>query len=444
MTKPATRRIGRRRIIKWTGLSATSLLGLPLLDAPRVGAQSQYPLRLVLLYNPNGTIQDEFWPTAGTDETAFEFNGITRPLEPFRDRLLFLKGLSIAVAATGPGGPHQKGLGGLFTGRELQPGKFVDGDGAMAGWANGISVDQAIAGQVGKTTLLSSLELGVRATQADVRSRMSYAGPGNPMPPINSPRAAFERLFFGLGQISEELRETRRSVLDVVSQQYAELQPRLGAVDQQKIAQHFELLRRIERRLDVVPTDRCAAPALPPDLASDDETTMDAISQLQVEILATGLGCDLTRVASIQYSSAINDIRYPWLDSLGQGHALSHAGQSNTQARDELIARHTWHAEQMASLMRALDAISEGEGTALDNTIIVWGNELGLGNAHSHTDIPIVIGGGAQGQLKMGRFLQFQAVPHSALLLSLMHAMGLPDAEFGHPDYAVGPLPGLT
>ncbi|MEN9580321.1 MAG: hypothetical protein RJA70_3330, partial [Pseudomonadota bacterium] len=408
---------------------------VPLLSELRSSAQAAdgFPLRLILLFNPNGTLQEHFWPTSAAGATTaslkdYTFNTITKPLEPFRERLLFLHGLGIEVAKTGPGGPHQKGVGGLFTNSELQTGTFVDGDGAKSGWANGISIDQELANRVGKNNFLTSLELGVRATQAEVRSRISYAGPANPLPPINSPRGAFDRLFSGLGEVSEEVRATRRSVIDLIQAQYADVIPRLGEVDARKLEQHSELVRGIERRLDLAVNTRvCAAPTRPVEMAEDDEAQMVEISRLQIELMSLAVACDLTRVGSIQYSSAINDIRYPWLDSPGSGHALSHSGPTNLAATAEMLRRYDWHSAQMAYLMAQLDAIPEGEGSALDNTIIIWGNELGMGNAHSHTDIPFVVGGGAGGKWEMGRYLRFNNEAHAGLWISLLHAFGFDD-----------------
>lgn len=442
-----------RHSAKW-GAALGAALGLPLFSELRSTAQAQndFPLRLVLLFNPNGTVQEQFWPTRPTPApdissslADYTFNTITKPLEPFRDRLLFLHGLNIEVAQSGNGGPHQKGVGGLFTNAKLQTGTFVDGDGAKAGWADGISVDQVIANRIGKNNVLSSLELGVRATAAEVRGRISYAGPANPLPPINSPLATYSRLFAGIAEISEELRETRRSVVDALKAQYADVTPRLGAVDRNKLDQHLELVRGIERRLDIsVASGVCSRPPVPLDLAEDDEASMVEISRLQIELMAAGLACDLTRVGSIQYSSAINDIRYPWVESLGSGHTLSHSGPSNTTATAELVRRYEWHAAQMAHLMASLDAIPEGDGSALDHTIIIWGNELGLGAAHSHTDIPFVVGGGTGGKWEMGRYLNYSKVAHSGLWISLLHAFGFDDTSFGHAEHSHGPLAGLA
>jgi hypothetical protein len=178
-------------------------------------------------------------------------------------------------------------------------------------------------------------------------------------------------------------------------------------------------------------------------LAPDDETTMPTISRLQWDLLAMAFACDATRVGSVQYSNAINAIRFPWLNSLGQGHSLSHSAASDTDATQQLVARAAWHAGELAYFMDALAAIPEGAGSLLDSTLIVWGNELGVGNTHGHDDIPFLLAGGGAG-FTMGRFLQLNGEPHNRLLVSIQNAFGIESDRFGHADYAVGALAGLT
>jgi hypothetical protein len=445
----------RRTLLK---ASAAALSVLPALESLGIrapgdntpaNAQEAAPLqRLVLMFNPNGTIQEQFWPTVVRSESDFDLSPILTPLQAHQARLLLLKGLSIGVANTGPGGPHQKGTGGLFTGNSLQAGSFKDGDGAMAGWANGLSIDQAVVNQIGQVTLLPSLELGVRASESEVRSRIVYAGPGAPLPPENDPQLVFQRLFSGFQLTPDELerqRAQRLSVLDTVKAQFGELQPSLSAADRARLDQHLEMVRSVEHRLDLLSstTGQCSVPAAPPVLAPDDETTMATISRLQLDLLAMAFACDATRVASVQYSNAINSIRFPWLNSLGQGHTLSHAAATDTDATQQLVARAAWHAGELAYFMDTLAAMPEGAGSALDNTLIVWGNELGVGNSHNHDNIPFLLAGGGAG-FTMGRFLTFNNDPHNRLLVAIQNAFGIPSDSFGHPDYATGTLAGLT
>lgn len=425
------------------------LVALPLLNAFKARAQEVvYPKRLILIYNPNGVVQDAFWPVNVVDERTWDLGEIMQPLVNHRDRLLLLKGLSIQVAQVGPGGPHQKGVGGLFTGRELLSGDFVDGCGSRAGWANGISVDQQVASILGTDTFLGSLELGVRAAKTDVQSRISYAAAAQPLPPTNSPLEIYTRLFSDIGTdvaAIGELREQRHSVLDAVQEQFAAIDARVGAADREKLEQHLTLVRDVERRLDIVATNAsCVPPAQPPDLAQDSEDTMVQIAQLQVDLLSVALACDLTRVASLQFSDGLNTIRFPWINSLVEGHPLSHSGPSDLDARAQLIGRQKWYVEQVTRLLDNLAAIPEGTGSLLDNTLIVWGNEIGVGNTHTHDNIPFLLAGSAGGVLQTGRFIDFGGKSHCDLLVSMLNAMGIDMQTFGHPDFVTGPLPGLT
>lgn len=431
--------MSRRQLLQ-VGAAGAGVLGLPFVAPEQSYAQSGTPQRLLLVFTANGTIPRAFWPTVGATETEFTLNTITEPLEPFKDRLLFLKGLDLGVAKVGPGGPHQKGVGGLFTNSELQTGDFTDGDGSRAGWANGPSVDQEVARFIGGDSYLPSVELGVRAIESEVRGRISYAGPGRPMPPMNSPLVTYQRLFSGFisGDAASDTR--RQSVLDVVKGQYDLLTPQLSLRDKLKLEQHMELVRGIERRMDIAVQGLCERPPEPPELAENDEQTMAEVAALQVQLLGAAFSCDLTRVASLQFSTAVNAIRYPWLDSLGSGHTLSHASDADSQA--ELITRRRWMAEQLADLMTLLDALPEGDGTALDHTLIVWGNELSEGNTHSHANLPFMLAGGAK-NLRMGRVLDLGGTPHGGLLVSILNAMGIEADSFGHPDFAAGPLMGL-
>lgn len=458
----AVPRWSRRRAL---GAMAGGLL-LPWLHSSPARGQStgagsgQPPRRLVLLYNPNGTVTDAFWPQggppsggAGASEAEFSLGPILEPLAPFRERLLLLRGLDLTVTDRrfGPGGPHQRGMGALFTGRELQQGTMVGGDGSLAGWANGVSVDQELVRRLRPPTLLPSLELGVRATSADVRSRLIYTGPGAAVPPINDPVEVFERLSGGFralgGSGSDTLQQKRRMVLAAVQAQYQQLAPRVSRVDSLKLERHAEFLNGINRRLDfsVAPSAFCKLSQRPPALEYDSETVMPEVTRLQLDLLVLALSCDITRIASVQFSSAINAIRFPWVESLTEGHALSHRGPSDQLAQEQLITRSRWYTEQVAYFLQRLDSIPEGSGTMLDNTLVLWGNELSVGNVHSLSDIPFVMAGNVGAQLRTGRYLSFGGQPHNRLLTTVLNLMGLDDRGFGNPEVtSAGPLSGLT
>jgi hypothetical protein len=371
-----------------------------------------------------------------------------------QDRLLLLKGLDLTVtrAQFGPGGPHQRGMGALFTGRELQQGTMADGDGSLAGWANGTSLDQELVRRLDSPTLLPSLELGVRATSADVRGRISYTAPGVVAPPVNDPLDVFERLSGGFrtalgGSSDVTLRQQRHLVLAAVQEQYRSLAPRISSSDRETLQRHNDFVGGIARRLDysIRPSATCQLPPRPAALEFDSETAMPDVTKLQLDLLVLALSCDITRIASVQFSTAINPIRFPWLGSLDEGHALSHRGPSDTEARAALTGRARWYSEQVAYLLGRLASIPEGDGTLLDNTVLLWGNELSVGNVHSLDEIPFVLAGNVGGHFRTGRFLKFDRQPHNRLLFSMFNAMGVDATGFGHPEFAsAGALTGLT
>lgn len=443
------RQISRRNVLR---AASGAVLALPLLPSLR-GAHAQaeeFPKRFVTMYTPNGVIHEGWWPTAVNSETDFELSASHQPLAPYRDRLLLLSGLEMKVAAVGPGGPHQRGIGALFTNMPLGEGVFVDGCGRTAGWATGISVDQRIAAEIGQNSPIGSLQLGVRATENDVQGRISYAGAGMPLPPVNDPLELYKRVFQNFSppastpdeDAAKALLAQRKSVLDAVASEFGVLSARLSSADRATLDAHLTLVRDVERRLSLGMGD-CAKPEAPPQLDQVSELDMPQIAELELDLLALAFACDLTRVASFQISTALNRIRYPWLESMGEGHALSHTGFSDTNARDQLIARQTWHASLIARLFDRLATVPEGDGTALDNTLLFWGNEVSMGTTHTHDNMPFLLAGGGWA-FRTGRFLTYDKNSHADLLVSIVNAMGVDESTFGDPNYCTGPLSGLV
>jgi hypothetical protein len=459
MTK---RRFTRRSFLR--GLGGTAI-ALPFLNASIPGAaraatgsnasNGQFPKRFVVFFHPNGVEPDAWWPSNGSSATNFDLGESLAPLRDLKDKLLLMRGLSMNAVEAGPGGPHQNGMGGVLTGRPLQEGEMVGNDGSLAGWGDGISIDQAIADTIGQETPFKSLELGVRADShggSRVRTRLSYAGPGQPLPPQNDPRQVFDQLFSDFQTddgAGDTIRQKRASVLDTVQDQFKRIQSKVSQADRERLDRHFAKIRDLERRLNQegMNGDACKKPAQPEQRDPDNEDTMPEVMQAQLDLGIMAMACDLTRVVSIQVSNAVNHIRYPWLNSMGDGHALSHAGPSNDGAKQEWIDRDKWHAEQFAYLLRELDSIPEGDGTMLDNTCLLWVQEISQGNTHSHNEMPFVLAGNVDGQFRTGRYVEYGGTKeHNDLLAALGKAYGvdLPDDKFGDERFCSGPLSGIT
>jgi len=440
------RRIDRRLFLRAASGAAVALPLLPSLRAK--GAPAPAPKRLITMYTPNGQIHDGWWPTSG-GETDFTLNEAHTPLAAHRDRLTLLRNVDLKSAGGGPGGPHQRGIGTLFTGQQLQAGDFVDGCGSHAGWANGISIDQVVA-NLQLDTPYKSLELGVRATENDVQGRIAYAGPGQPLPPMLEPLDLYNRIFRdlvvpddpGTPPPVDPLIAERQSVLDAVRGQITNLESKVSNEDKMRLESHMTLIRDIERRLAGTIVE-CEKPDEPMKLDPASEVDMPVIAELEIDLLAVAFACDLSRVASFEISTGLNRIRYPWLSSMGEGHPLSHMSPTDTDARTQLVARAQWHSGLIARLYDRLSGIPEGEGTAADNTLLVWCSEVSEGNVHSHTNMPFLVMGGGW-HFETGRYLDAAGASHVDLLVTILNAMGVETDTFGLPEFCTGPLAVLT
>ncbi|MCA9705644.1 MAG: DUF1552 domain-containing protein [Myxococcales bacterium] len=445
MTKRKNPFFSRRLFLGSLGAAGVLSPFLPMLDRELEAAPGDFPLRLILLFSANGTLYENWAPTGS--EADFQLSPILSPLEAYRDQMIVLDGLE--RSRDGVGDDHQKGMAQLWTGSRLLEGtEFAGGDGSTAGWGGGISVEQHIANAVGNQTPYQSLEFGVQTQGASVWSRMSYAGANQPIAPEDSPDAMFDRLFADFdvdATVLEKLKAERRSVIDLVKGDLDSLMAKHGSSnDRLKIEAHLDSIRAIEQRNEsAVPS--CEIPAAPGGVDAGSNDNFPMISQLQSDLMAMSLACDMTRVASLQWSASVSNVRFNWVGVPDGHHDLSHLGDGDQSMIDKLTTINTWYAEQVRYLLDALASIPEGDGTVLDNTLVVWGNELSRGNSHGNRPIPFVLLGGAGGQLQMGRYLQYDNAQHNRLLVSLCHAMGLTDqTTFGDTDAGSGGLPGLT
>jgi hypothetical protein len=440
--KRVNRNFSRRTLLGSLGAAGVLTPFLPMLQSQ--AADDAFPTRLILCFSANGTIHENWVPT-GT-ENDFQLSPILTPLEAYKDKLTILDGLE--VVREGPGDGHQLGMGLLWTGSKILEGtEFAGGDGGSAGWGGGISVDQHIANAIGNKTAYKSLEAGVQTGGATVWSRMSYAGSNQPIAPEPDPAAMFDRLFsdFDIDTSAlQKLKAERGSVIDLVKDDLQRLSPRYGANDKLKIEAHLDAIREIEQRNDLA-VPNCEIPMLDTSVAHDANENFPAVSRLQIDLMVMAMACDLTRVGSLQWSRSVSGTRFDWIGIPEGHHDLSHLGDGDQSMIDKITGVNTWYAGELAYLLQRLSEVPEGNGTMLDNTLVVWGNELSRGNSHGNFPVPFVLAGGACGRIETGRFLTYDRVPHNRLLVSICHALGL-DSEttFGDIDTGSGGLAGLT
>ena len=444
--------LSRRELLRRFGVGSAVLpfLGnLPSLAATGATAPKK---RLVVLFSPDGVVKKNFWPGhAGAFATLppvvrpAELPPILAPLDPFRDRMLLLKGVHNKLK--GDGDLHMRGMGCLLTGIELLPGNVQGGGDTPAGWASGRSIDQEIAGHLQArpetTTRFGSLEFGVLVpNKADTWSRMVYAGANKPITPIDDPYQMFQKLY---GQMKD--RESMRSVLDELHEDLHRVATALPAEDRRILEDHAALVRGFEKQLATQPAAMPhAVPVLEQGIVEENDL-MPKISRMQTELLVAALAADFTRVATLQYTNSVGSARFKWLGIDEGQHELSHEPNSNESAQEKLTKINAWYAGEVAHLAKRLAETPEpgGSGSLLDHTTILWTNELGEGNSHSLSDIPWVMVGDGLG-FSMGRLAEYAGVPHNRLLLAIAHAMGHTElSRFGNPDHCGdGPLTGLV
>jgi hypothetical protein len=352
----------------------------------------------------------------------------------------------LKMTQDGPGGGHFRGMAALWSGSRLNEGNEFQGDGFTTGWGSSKTIDQAVVDATDTGALpFSSLEFGVKCGQAHVRRRMIYRGDSQPLPPESDPAAMFDRLFADLTGDPEaiaRLKAQRMSTIDLVGRELQALEGRYGADDAIKVERHLEGIRDIEKRLELE-AGPCVAPEAPTGVDPDANADYPQVGALQMQMLVRALACDLTRVASIQWSFATSNVVHSWL-----GHSTSHHSHSHSDATDKADRTEEvdiWYAQQFAAFLDMMAAEPEptGEGSLLDNSLVVWGRELATPN-HGFDGVPFVLAGRAAGNLVPGRFLSFDGPSHHRLLVSIGHMMGLTDLDnFGNLGAANGPLPGL-
>lgn len=425
----------RREFLRHLGVSSAALpflSGLPGLNA----AEGRQGKRLIIMFSPNGTIPWEFWPEGET----LDFKRILKPLEPFRDNLVTLRGVHNKVE--GDGDRHMRGMSCLLTGTELLPGNIQGGSDTPAGWASGISIDQEIKNFLQSRdetrTRFGSLEFGVAVpNRADPWTRMSYAGPNQPIAPVDDPEQMLGKLY---GRMKDK--ESLTSIIDGVRDDLAKVSKKLGAEDRVRLEEHLTLVREMEAELQRGNEDlnlTHPVPEIDPDIELVNDNT-PRLSRMQIDLLVNSMANDMTRVATLQFMRSVGQARMNWLGIKDGHHSLSHESDENKEAVESLTKINEWFAGELAYLTKRLAETPEpgGDGSMLDNTLVVWLNELGKGNSHTLDDIPFVLLGGKAHGLKAGRALNFGGVSHNRLWLSIAQSMGHGIQTFGNAKFCEG------
>jgi hypothetical protein len=427
------RHLSRRALLRGAGAA----LALPFLEsmipAGVARAAAAGPrTRLACVYVPHGAVMSKWTP--GQLGTGFEFSEILKPLEPFRDRVNVVSGLTLPLAYgqdASAGANHTRSSAVYLTGAE-------PGTGAEA--ELGISVDQVAARHMGQDAPLPSLELSIEdgglscgaGLSCAYRNTISWQTPKSPLPMENNPQVVFERVF-GDGSTAQERaarREQARSLLDSIMSEVSSLQRTLPARDRSRLDRYLTDVREVERRIALagqqIPTS-LKLPDAPTGIPDDFDVHIKLMFDLQV----LAWQADVTRVTTLMFAKEVSNAVYPASGVREPFHNLSH--HSNVPDNiTRLTQLNQYHARTFAYLLEKLRKTPDGEGTLLDHSLVLYGSGMSNSNQHDHDPLPIVVAGGASGKLKGGRHIQAAPkTPLSNLLLAMLHKLDVPADSFG-------------
>jgi len=430
--------LSRRMMLR--GLGTT--LALPLLDAmvPALTAMADTPAkavpRLGVVYHPNGVIYESWLPKGvGRD---FALSPVLTPLEPFRDRLIVVTGLSShqAEALGDGGGDHSRASGTYLTGVHVRKSDSVVG--------NGISMDQIAAKTFERETQLSSLQLTADDNSlvgsCDVgyscaySSTLSWLTPTLPLMAENNPRVVFERLFGSSESTDPRVRAARlrqdKSILDSVSARVRELQQTLGRGDASKVNDYLESLRDVERRIQKA-EEQSAKKG--PDVEQPDGIPdgFEPHVKLLYDLQLLAYQSDLTRVITFMYGREQTGRPYPQIGIPEPHHSLTHH-QNDPAKMMKCTKIQTYHMKLFADYLEKLRATPDGDGSLLDHVILLYGGGISNSDRHTHGPLPTLLLGGGSGTLKGNRHLVYpEDTPLTNLQLTLLAKMGVPADKIG-------------
>jgi len=450
----------RRLFLSSIGLSAAFLPMLDLEIAKAAGGKA--PRRLVTVVWPNGvTHGDGYWPKGG--ETDFQISQVLQPLTPHRDDILILDNIDnnpIKDQFSDKGG--HASLPFLLTGGRAQQ----TGDSCIG---SSISVDQHVANALQKVdpTPIHSLVLGVdnREESKAEQKYISFRGPaigGQPDAPrvTDDVHALYRQLFSGVGMDStqiDRLRAGRRSLLDYVGGDLARFARNLGSESRQKVQKHLDSIRTMEKQLDQIPVSGPYSPvADDPTLDPYAKDHYDRIARAQVELVVGAMATGQTRVASLLWSNGHNNSWvFKWLgdefaqpgtgdfNPLRSHHEMAHQGDGGGDATRRKNTIDRYFISLLALFIDRFKSVSEGDGTMLDNSVILFANNMGNGGSHANERLPWVLAGSCGGYFRTGRYVkQNGGKPLNGVLCGLSNAMGVPVQSFGDARYG-GELGGL-
>jgi hypothetical protein len=427
--------LSRRTVLQ--GMGAT--LALPLLDA-MVPARTLFAQtaakaspKLGFVYVPHGAIMDKWTPA--TEGAGFEFTPILKPLEAHGSYVNVISGLGHRAADTTA--VHSLSPTTWLSG--VRP-KATQGVDAYAG----ITADQIAAQAIGQDTILPSMELATEDHAGLIGScdrdygciymnTLSWATPETPLPMEINPRKVFERMFGQGGSAKERLAriQEERSILDAITKEAAALQIQLGAGDRHTMSQYLENVREIERRIERAEKSQGDEALLLPTRPAGVPFDYEEHIKLMYELMTLAYQANITKVVTFMISREVSNRTYPQVGVTDGHHAISHH-QNRADKMEKNVRIQTYNVGMFAQFLDKLKNTPDGDGTLLDNIVLLYGSNMSNSNAHDHFPLPNLVVGGAAGRMKGGRHLRYpDHTPMTNLLLSMLEKTGVKRESLG-------------
>ena len=443
--------LSRRTVLR--GLGAT--VALPFLDSmvpafAAVRKSAARPVkRLGAVYVPNGMSMPYWTPAA---EGGLELTPILKPLAPVQDRVLVLSGMANQEAKqrlNEGDGDHSRCQAAFLTGAHA-----VKAAGTKTTLEVGVSMDQLAAQELREDTQLASLELSLEANElvgqcedgygCAYSATIAWRDANTPMPMETNPRAVFEHLFGAVGSTGREarLRALRmdKSILDSVTEEITDLQRRLGRGDRSKLAGYLESVRDIERRIQIAESqsDRGLPEVVQP---AGIPASFEEYANVMFDLMLVAYQADLTRVCAFLIGREKSVRTYPEVGVPDPHHPTSHHKRLPEQL-DKLSKINTFHMQIFGRFLEKMASTSDGDGSLLDHSMLIYGGGMGNSNAHDPLDLPVVLAGGGAGTIKGGRHVQLpEGTPLANMHLTVLEKMGISAESLGN---STGELPVLS
>jgi Protein of unknown function (DUF1552) len=422
----------RRTFIRGMGAA----VALPFLDAmvPALKAQMKGAPRFTAIYCGNGANMFDWIPA--TTGVGFEMSPTLKPIEAFRDQMVVVTGLDNYQATDqgDVGGQHPRAAPAFMS---CAHPKQTEGADVRAG----TTVDQVIAQKICRDTKLPSLEVSIDRNDVvgacdhgyacAYMNSMSWRSPTDPLPSETNPRFVFERMF-GIGSTAEERlarAQEDRSILDGLTQEISALRRRLSATDRTKLGQYFDAVRDVEQR--IVKAESTNSDFAVPDQPAGVPETFKEYIELMFDLQVLAFQADITRVSTLMMARENINRAYPEIGLPDAHHSISHHG-NNPEKMKNYSKLNAYHVETLGYFLKKLQETADSDSNLLDNTIVLWGSGMSDANVHNNYNVPVVLVGGKNLQVKANRHVPYpKGTPLANLMLGVIDRFGVTTDKFG-------------